>query len=246
MARIARFAVPGLPHHVTQRGNRREPVFFGDDDYELYRDLLAGPMPATGRGVLGLFPYAYPCPPHPRPRPRGVARAGARRDPSPVLLSRQRAAQGDRTSLPVALRLGGDGRGSPDGGGALCRAEPGPGGTRGAGRRLALVERAGASRGPRRRARQRCAAGRSAAAAISPIFSTRPPRPGRSRSCGPLKRSAARSARPLSSISSLARPAESAPQAPRTEAKDGAIRGLVKCHRNPRNPTPQSHRNPGQ
>jgi putative transposase len=42
MARIARFAVAGLPHHVTQLGNRREPVFFGDDDYELYRDLLAG------------------------------------------------------------------------------------------------------------------------------------------------------------------------------------------------------------
>ena len=41
MARIARFVVPGLPHHVTQRGNRRERVFFGDDDYELYRDLLA-------------------------------------------------------------------------------------------------------------------------------------------------------------------------------------------------------------
>ena len=40
MARIARFVVPVLPHHVTQRGNRREKVFFGDDDYELYRDLL--------------------------------------------------------------------------------------------------------------------------------------------------------------------------------------------------------------
>jgi putative transposase len=40
MARIARFVVPGLPHHVTQRGNRRENVFFGDEDYELYRDLL--------------------------------------------------------------------------------------------------------------------------------------------------------------------------------------------------------------
>jgi putative transposase len=40
MARIARIVVPGLPHHVTQRGNRREKVFFGDDDYELYRDLL--------------------------------------------------------------------------------------------------------------------------------------------------------------------------------------------------------------
>ena len=41
MARIARFVVPGLPHHVTQRGNRRERVFFDDDDYALYRDLLA-------------------------------------------------------------------------------------------------------------------------------------------------------------------------------------------------------------
>ena len=41
MARIARFVVPGLPHHVTQRGNRRETVFFSDADFELYRDLLA-------------------------------------------------------------------------------------------------------------------------------------------------------------------------------------------------------------
>ncbi len=42
MARIARFIAPGLPHHVTQRGNRRERVFFSDDDYALYRGLLAG------------------------------------------------------------------------------------------------------------------------------------------------------------------------------------------------------------
>jgi len=41
MARIGRFVVPDLPHHVTQRGNRRERVFFGDEDYALYRDLLA-------------------------------------------------------------------------------------------------------------------------------------------------------------------------------------------------------------
>ena len=40
MSRIGRFVVPDLPHHVTQRGNRRENVFFGDDDYALYRDLL--------------------------------------------------------------------------------------------------------------------------------------------------------------------------------------------------------------
>ena len=41
MARIARFIVPGLPHHVTQRGNRRERIFFSDEDYALYHDLLA-------------------------------------------------------------------------------------------------------------------------------------------------------------------------------------------------------------
>jgi putative transposase len=41
MARLARIVIPGLPHHVTQRGNHRAPIFFGDDDYALYRDLLA-------------------------------------------------------------------------------------------------------------------------------------------------------------------------------------------------------------
>jgi putative transposase len=40
MARIARLVVPDCPHHVTQRGNRRETIFFGDDDYRLYLDLL--------------------------------------------------------------------------------------------------------------------------------------------------------------------------------------------------------------
>jgi putative transposase len=33
MARIARVVVPDLPHHVNQRGNRDEPVFFEADDY---------------------------------------------------------------------------------------------------------------------------------------------------------------------------------------------------------------------
>lgn len=41
MARLARLVVPGLPHHVTQRGNGRAQTFFGDADYILYRDLLA-------------------------------------------------------------------------------------------------------------------------------------------------------------------------------------------------------------
>src|SRR4051794_37727439 len=41
MARLARVVIPGHPHHVTQRGNGRARTFFGDDDYALYRDLLA-------------------------------------------------------------------------------------------------------------------------------------------------------------------------------------------------------------
>ncbi len=41
MARLARIVIPDAPHHVTQRGNRRETVFFGPEDYRHYRDLLA-------------------------------------------------------------------------------------------------------------------------------------------------------------------------------------------------------------
>ena len=41
MARVARVVVPGLAHHVTQRGNRREAIFFEDGDHEVYLDLLA-------------------------------------------------------------------------------------------------------------------------------------------------------------------------------------------------------------
>ena len=41
MARLSRIVVPGVPHHVTQRGNRRMVLFSGPEDYALYRDLLA-------------------------------------------------------------------------------------------------------------------------------------------------------------------------------------------------------------
>ena len=51
MARIARVVVPDLPHHVTQRGNRREPVFFEADDYRLYRRLVAAAALRAGTAV---------------------------------------------------------------------------------------------------------------------------------------------------------------------------------------------------
>jgi putative transposase len=41
MARLARVVAPGVPHHVTQRGNRGLETFFCDDDYRAYRGLLA-------------------------------------------------------------------------------------------------------------------------------------------------------------------------------------------------------------
>ena len=41
MARMARIVVPGFPHHVTQRGNRRMQTFCGEDDYRRYVALMA-------------------------------------------------------------------------------------------------------------------------------------------------------------------------------------------------------------
>ena len=40
MPRAARHVFPKVPHHITQRGNRRGDVFFNDDDKELYLKWL--------------------------------------------------------------------------------------------------------------------------------------------------------------------------------------------------------------
>ncbi len=41
MARIKRLVVPGHPHHVTQRGNRRQRTFFNQSDYQTYLALIS-------------------------------------------------------------------------------------------------------------------------------------------------------------------------------------------------------------
>jgi putative transposase len=58
MARLPRIVIPGLPHHVTQRGNRRSQVFFEEGDYERYLDLLseAAVKSATEIWCYGLMP----------------------------------------------------------------------------------------------------------------------------------------------------------------------------------------------
>ena len=41
MARIARVVMPGVPHHIVQRGNRRQMAFFSDKDYQTYLTLMS-------------------------------------------------------------------------------------------------------------------------------------------------------------------------------------------------------------
>ena len=53
MPRVARIVVPGQPHHVTQRGNNRQDVFFVDDDRRVYLELLHDHGRRFGFTVLG-------------------------------------------------------------------------------------------------------------------------------------------------------------------------------------------------
>lgn len=54
MARLPRIVIPGIPHHVTQRGNGRQRTFFEDGDYALYLDLLAS---AAERARVEIWSY---------------------------------------------------------------------------------------------------------------------------------------------------------------------------------------------
>jgi putative transposase len=53
MARLARIVIPDVPHHITQRGNRRLPIFFGDEDRAAYLSLIADACTAQGTACLG-------------------------------------------------------------------------------------------------------------------------------------------------------------------------------------------------
>ena len=53
MPRQPRLVIPDLPHHVVQRGNRRQQTFFGSGDYQRYISLLADACEAHGVAVWG-------------------------------------------------------------------------------------------------------------------------------------------------------------------------------------------------
>ena len=54
MARIARVVAAGIPHHITERGNRRQVTFFCAEDYQAF--IEQNPVRA---GLAGL-PWEYP------------------------------------------------------------------------------------------------------------------------------------------------------------------------------------------
>lgn len=42
MPRIARVTVPGIPHHITQRGNHRQNTFFNNDSFLTHLEKSLG------------------------------------------------------------------------------------------------------------------------------------------------------------------------------------------------------------
>ncbi len=53
MPRLARIAIPGVPHHVTQRGNNRQDIFFAVEDRSFYLEWLAKYASEAGLDILG-------------------------------------------------------------------------------------------------------------------------------------------------------------------------------------------------
>ena len=54
MARLARVIAEGYPHHITQRGNRRENVFWTETGRRRYLELVLayGREPVVGSSPL--------------------------------------------------------------------------------------------------------------------------------------------------------------------------------------------------
>jgi len=53
MPRIARIVIPAVPHHITQRGNNKQDVFFVDDDRAVFLKLLKQQAEKFGMRIDG-------------------------------------------------------------------------------------------------------------------------------------------------------------------------------------------------
>ena len=61
MARLARVIAPGMPHHVTQRGNRRQQTFFDEEDFQHCLELTLAILPRRAGRDLGILLDAQSC-----------------------------------------------------------------------------------------------------------------------------------------------------------------------------------------
>lgn len=56
MARLPRYAIPGQPQHIIQRGNNRQAIFAADVDFQFFRDAL---VEAAGKHGLAIHAYVW-------------------------------------------------------------------------------------------------------------------------------------------------------------------------------------------
>ncbi|MBL8770028.1 MAG: hypothetical protein JNK30_01485 [Phenylobacterium sp.] len=73
MPRQARIVIPGAPHNVTQRGNRRQPTFSYEGDYVAYLQIATEAFTEAEMEVWAYWLMAQSCSPHHSPvAPRSV------------------------------------------------------------------------------------------------------------------------------------------------------------------------------
>jgi len=56
MLRIARIVIPGVPHHITQRGNNKQDVFFVDEYRIAFLRLLKEQSQKFGMRIVWILP----------------------------------------------------------------------------------------------------------------------------------------------------------------------------------------------
>jgi REP element-mobilizing transposase RayT len=140
--------IPGLPHHVTQRGNRRQQTFFNEGDYAAYLELMAEWCREKGVEIWGYC--LMPNHAHLLAVPSSAdglrwAIGETHRRYAADQLPRKMA----RVSLARAFCFIRHGRAPLAGGRTVRGAKPGVSATGGLRRRLALEQRAGAPVGTR-------------------------------------------------------------------------------------------------
>jgi putative transposase len=83
MPRLSRVVLPGLPYHVTHRGNRGQTVFFSDDDRRMYLHDLArcardAALAVWGYCLMTNHVHLIAVPARPDSLARGIGRAHQR------------------------------------------------------------------------------------------------------------------------------------------------------------------------